>query len=1033
MEPGIKHLFLVFSIFCCVIPSPAALALDRPARVLVLHSDQMNLPAYHLIDQGIQSRFDTAGAKPHNLYYEYMELSRFPSDSYLQELMNFYRHKYSGIKFDLIIAEDSETVSFLLKHGQELFPSVPVVFCAVWKAQMKFLSIGPNMTGVISEQGIKGTLGVALKLHPQARRVMVISGMSAIDQWLAEIFRQGAGEFEKKVEIIYLNKLPLEELLKTLGQLPDQTLVFYLTVFRDSAGQTFVPRDVLPLVSRASNAPVYGLLDSYLGYGIVGGHLIDHEAVGQRAAELGLRILRGEKPADIAPIGEGTNTFMFDWRELKRWGLDEKDLPPGSVVRYRGHSPWEQYRWYFIGGAGFCLLEAMLIVFLIISRAARLKAEAELRLSESQYRLLADNVADVIWTLDNDYRYTYISPSIRRLRGLDVEEALHETIEETMTPESYAIVLQKRQERLNNQSPEYPVRMEIKQYRKDGSMVWVESQVKALIDSDGQSIGIVGVSRDITERKTAEEALCLAKEQAEQASRAKSQFLANMSHELRTPLSAIIGFITLLIGDSLSPKQLEYASSIKQASDNLMLILNDILDFSKIESGKFEFEPHAFDMYGLVNQLIKTVGVLASNKGLRLRSNISPGLANIWRGDSNRLRQVLINLLGNAIKFTKTGSIELMVTHDNGNCLISDETNSMVLLFAVRDTGLGIPMERIEEIFDPFTQVDTSTTKKYGGTGLGLAISKRLVELMGGKIWVESTVDVGSTFYFTAGLELVPESDMALFKKAGAEEEPISIPPLKILLVEDDLLNRKFATEVLQGQGHTVVAAVNGKEAMARLMVQPFDLILMDISMPEMDGVTVTKAIRETTSQLFDPHIPIIAQTAFALMGDRERFIAAGMNGYVTKPINIEDLNTVIQEVILPAKLKRSESWDQTQDLASPAGAPSVFDRQELKKRFKGKEDLLEELFGLFIEDVPKKMTEMSQSIELEDMTKLVKSAHALKGTSATLGAPAINQLATHLVRVGREGNLAEAKLCFERLKIEADRLIGISFDQLMK
>ncbi|MBF0475335.1 MAG: PAS domain S-box protein [Deltaproteobacteria bacterium] len=429
---------------------------------------------------------------------------------------------------------------------------------------------------------------------------------------------------------------------------------------------------------------------------------------------------------------------------------------------------------------------------------------------------------------------------------------------------------------------------------KDNTLTWCFMSAK-IINPDNQSSGYLWIIEDISKRKNDEEALIKAREDALSANRAKSEFLANMSHEIRTPMNSVMGFADLLIKSHLDKKQLEFVSAIKQASSNLMFILNDILDISKIEAGKLELESIIFNLYDLCDQVIEAFEVLANKRGIGLHLEMSPDLRVKLHGDPNRLRQILINLVGNAVKFTSSGSVELVVTQC-GNNLYFGETNTVTLIFAVTDTGLGIPADQREAIFDPFTQVDASTKRKYGGTGLGLNICKKLVALMGGEIWVKSSEGVGSTFYFTAHFELVHDSESPSIGKE--KEQPIFLRPLRILLAEDDVLNQRFATEVLRSQGHSVELAVDGKEVINKLTTKPFDLILMDISMPDMDGTEVTKVIRGSTLNFFDSKIPIIAQTAHALKGDRERFLESGMDGYITKPIDIDELSAVIRQVM---------------------------------------------------------------------------------------------------------------------------------------
>ena len=439
---------------------------------------------------------------------------------------------------------------------------------------------------------------------------------------------------------------------------------------------------------------------------------------------------------------------------------------------------------------------------------------------------------------------------------------------------------------------------EIRLRRKDGSTAWVMANTTMLNGASGAEIE--GTFVDITLLKQAEEQMRLAKEAAEAASRAKSEFLANMSHEIRTPMNGVIGMIDLALDTDLTPEQREYLTTVKSSAGALLEIINDILDFSKIEARKLELERVPFSVKEVVRATVKTFSVQARNKQLSLQCDFSTDLPEMAIGDPGRLRQILMNLVGNALKFTNQGEIMVRVVR------LHEDT----LQFSVSDTGIGIPPEKQKSIFEAFVQADNSATRHYGGTGLGLAIVSQLVVLMQGRIWLASTPGSGSTFYFTARFGVASRDAM---QPGEAHDTAASARKLNILVADDNLINLRLARSLVARQGHSAVAVSSGREALAAVQQQDFDLVLMDVQMPDMDGFETTKAIRaqERTS---GKHLPIVAMTAHAMSGDRERCLAAGMDSYVAKPVDGTKLFTAIADVF-----QKNAASNAIQSQATPA------------------------------------------------------------------------------------------------------------------
>lgn len=778
----------------------------------------------------------------------------------------------------------------------------------------------------------------------------------------------------------------------------------------------------------------------------------------------------------------------------------------------------------------------------------RKRAEEEARRMRALLNSIIQNLPTPVFLKEaEELKYVLWNRASEKLYGFSSEEVLGKTAYDFF-PDDQAEVFHAQDRETLSKGRLLCVPEQLVDTKAKGTRI-VHSKKLPILDDDGTPRYLVGISEDITDRKEAEKALIKARDAAEQASRAKSEFLANMSHEIRTPINGIMGMTELALNTELTPEQHEYLDAVRISADALLKLINDILDFSKIEAGKLELIDVDFALRDTIADTMTMLAVQAHKKDLELVYQVSPDVPDALIGDPGRIRQVLVNLVGNAIKFTEKG--EVVVRVQSG----IEQREEAHLHFTVTDTGIGIPPEKHEKIFHEFEQADGSTSRKYGGTGLGLAICSRFCEMMGGKIWVESEVGKGSTFHFTArlhlqkvtmaqanpeeignlkelsvlvvddnatnrkileqillywgmnptvvdggpaaldaiknacesgkpfpiiltdcmmpemdGFQLVerikqdacsPSSTIVMLTSSGERGDAARclnlgisaylLKPVKqsellftiskvlqgpsadqvrpslitrhsireskrrlsILLAEDNAVNQKLAIKMLERMGHTVTVAANGVGALGLLEKMDFDLVLMDVQMPEMDGLEATRRFRDR-EKAAGGHMPIIAMTAYAMKGDKERCLEAGMDGYISKPISGQELYETIEHVM------HSLEQDFQPVAISPKQA-AVLDKTAILDRVGGDTELLREIVALFLEDCPRLLSEIRDAFQQGDTQRLEKSAHTLKGSVSNFAAGAAVQAALKLETIGRSRDLTEAPTAIMQLEKEID------------
>src|SRR3989454_2285099 len=866
--------------------------------------------------------------------------------------------------------------------------------------------------------------------------------------------------------------------------------------------------------------------------------------------------------------------FEHSYSELVGHRLDEFLKEPSRAAMEKAASRFVEKRYWTgivrarlkkSGAVRYfdCVLHATLKDGQVVGASGLATDITHQRESESRFTELFETLQEGVYFSTPEGNLLDVNPALVRMLGYDDKEELVGVnvsslyLDASQRPSLLAAL----EERTTVLAQEITLR------RKDGTPIICLDNSTAIRDLSGRVIRHQGTLVDITERKHSEEELQKAKEAAEAASRAKSEFLANMSHEIRTPMNGILGMTELALDTGLNPEQREYLTMVKTSADNLLRVINDILDFSKIEAGKLDLDFVDFNLRETLGEALKALAIRAHKKNLELSQDIRGSVPECLVGDAGRLRQILVNLVGNAVKFTERGEVVVRVE-------IESQTKEAVRLhFLVSDTGIGISPEKLKEIFEPFAQADSSMSRQYGGTGLGLTISTRLVEMMGGRLWVESEAGRGSAFHFTAdfgpatniqvaapaveadALENLPalvvddnatnrrifedmlgnwrmkpsgaqggRSALAAMERALKENKPFplvlldaqmpdmdgfavaeqirsrpdlagatimmltsdrqagdaarcrelgiaacltkpitqsdlldailrvlcrriltapqqlrdnrdTLPPpdrvLRFLLVEDSAVNQALAVRLLRKRGHEVQVANDGRqglEAWGKAGPGRFDVVVMDVQMPEMDGFEATAAIRareKTTGR----HQPIIAMTAHAMKGDKERCLEAGMDGYVSKPVRTKDLFDEIKKHVPSAEAPPTETSAKP---PSPEATPPVresaetLDRATLMERLEGDAGLLAELVGLFLQDYPRLLTAMREAVARGDAKLLERAAHTLKGAVSNFAAPAATAAALRLEQMGRQANLTQAEEALAALEAELDRLKGL-------
>ncbi|AEI48656.1 PAS domain S-box protein [Runella slithyformis] len=595
-------------------------------------------------------------------------------------------------------------------------------------------------------------------------------------------------------------------------------------------------------------------------------------------------------------------------------------------------------------------------------------ARESIRKSEEKYRGIMNNMELGLIEVDLEDRICKAYDRFCEMMGYAEEELIGQIASDLFLPEEFRNVFNEQQSiRIEGRATSYEIQM----VKKDGSRIWVIVSGAPIMDEYGEIVGSMGIHYDISARKLLEQELALAKEVAEEARQAEKQFLANMSHEIRTPLNAIIGMTHLLFDTRPNKQQYEYLDILKSSADFLHSLISDLLDMAKIEAGRIEVQSHPFDLVGLLRTTQRVFQIKLENRPIELDLMIDGRIAGNYMGDDVMLNQILLNIIGNAEKFTEEGTIEITAK------LKKEDNDTVWIEFKIADTGIGIPKEKLELIFQKFKQVNPQG-HKHKGTGLGLAITKQLVELQGGTLTVKSEENEGTTFTFTLPFQ---KSDAEIVKNDYEIEEGSSnLEKCNLLVVEDNIMNQRYISGLLNKWNIPFTIAIDGRKAVEQAHKQQFDIILMDIQMPNMDGYEATLTIRNTTN--LNQKTPIVALTASAMLDQKNKTKAVGMDDFITKPFTPTQLLSVIKRFLKAESLKT----EPVQDEAPPAKVESLLNYPRIKDLYGDDTEYIVDMMETFLTDALPDFAEFQGLINAQDWVALSKLAHRLKPTLGMVG-----------------------------------------------
>jgi len=736
----IVYLFIFITI---VFSNTLAISADakESQRVLILRFDNSFAPGPSKTQTHLVKTLQEKSSPKILIDVEYLDLTRYNDEQHQKNLIDLLEHKYSTVKFDLIITIGSLALEMVLAHDADLFRRSPVVFCLFQPNLPETYKKNPDTTGLIAKgyhNSIQETLELSLELQPKVENVIVIAGVDKWSRNLLKIAKEISRPYEKQYRFSWLTDMTMDELIETVSTPMEKTIILYLSVIKDTAGNKYIPVHACRMIAQAAKAPVYALWSGTIGAGAIGGYVLSGEKIGEQTADMCLKILNGEKPSNI-PIERYEDAYMFDWRQVKRWSIPEDRLPPGSIVKFKEFTVWDRYKGRIISAFALILFQALIISYLVYQRRIRRKNEKDLLQAELRYRTVADFTYDWEYWQNTDGALQYVSPSCERISGYTIQEfkTAPSLFKDIILPEDREIWDIHDHKSAENEEPS-GIQFRIK--RKDGQIRWIENVCQPVKTNQGDHLGIRGSNRDITERKLAEINAQKHREELTYISRVTTlgELSASMAHELNQPLAAIL---------NNANAAMKFISGDRKDLDEVNEILNDIIKDDRRASGiikklrtlmsKKEMELSPLNLNEIIWGVAKLTDRETSVRDVPLILELDDDLPHV-KGDAIHLEQIILNLILNGT--------EAMVTIDRQFRklrICTTEHDRDFIKVSVEDKGTGIDEAHINSIFETFY------TTKPGGMGMGLSICRSIIEAHGGRLWAENNPDQGATVYFT--------------------------------------------------------------------------------------------------------------------------------------------------------------------------------------------------------------------------------------------------------------------------------------------